>query len=277
MERFLRAVAALVLLYLAGRTFLYSQNNWLTVTHQEIISPNLPDEFAGFTIVHLSDLHGQTFGPGQSYLLRQITGQQPDIVVCTGDMVDANTYDPQPLFALLDGLAGLPVYYVSGNHEMAEGRWTELSVALRQKGVKVLTNSGLALERDGQTLRLAGLDDPSVRRDTETWLAERLAAVLATGEEGEYTILLAHRPEYFSLYAAAGADLTLSGHAHGGQVIIPFVGGLIAPGQGYFPEYYAGVYQRGEAALVVSRGLGNSVVKQRLFNRPEVVVITLRK
>lgn len=277
MRYLLRGAAFLLGLYLTGRVFLFSQNNWLVVTNQAITVPSLPDELSGLKIVHLSDLHGQMFGSEQSYLLQQITGQRPDIVVCTGDMVDANTYDPRPLFALLDGLAGLPVFYVPGNHEMAAGRWEELAAALRRREVVVLSDTARPFSKDGRTLRLAGITDPGARSNQEEWLTRRLTAAMSGRKEGEFTVLLAHRPEYFPLYAAAGADLILSGHAHGGQVIIPFAGGLIAPGQGLFPAYYAGAYRRAGAVLVVSRGLGNSVVKQRLFNRPEVVAVTLRK
>jgi predicted MPP superfamily phosphohydrolase len=275
MKRLLCWGILLLIVFLAGRAFLFAQNNWLVVTRQTITVPSLPESREGFTIVHLSDLHGQMFGSEQSYLLRLIKQEQPDIVVCTGDMVDSNTYNPEPLFALLDGLAGLPVYYVPGNHEIAAGSWDDLAAALRRKGVVVLDDDSRMLEA-GAGLRLAGITDPGVRGRDEDGVVERLSAALAERKEGEFTVLLAHRPEHFALYAAAGADLTLSGHAHGGQVILPGIGGLVAPGQGFFPEYYAGMYSRGAAALIVSRGLGNSVVKQRLFNRPEIVVITMR-
>ena len=95
-------------------------------------------------------------------------------------------------------------------------------------------------------------------------------------QETAYAILLSHRPELFETYAACGVDLVLSGHAHGGQFRLPFIGGLIAPNQGLFPKYDAGLFTDGNTNMIVSRGIGNSIIPIRFNNRPEIVLLELR-
>ncbi len=272
-------VRKLLNLALAGlilAVFLYSQNNWLRITRITLYPGGLPAEFAGLKIVQVADLHTKEFGPGQAGLLRAIRAEEPDLVVFTGDIIDSQTTDFRPVMDLMEGLAAYPRYYVAGNHELGSGRWSELSRELKARQVQILDRTSQRIEWGAASIRIVGIPDPFVGSDTLQARVERYLGTALRGiNRAEYTILLAHRPEHLASYAAAGADLVFSGHAHGGQVIIPWVGGLIAPGQGLFPQYYAGVYPQDKTTLVVSRGLGNSVVKQRLFNRPDLVVVTL--
>ena len=142
-----------------------------------------------------------------------------------------------------------------------------------------MQNESILLEREGQSIAFSGVEDPSFHddpllHDTEGIWERNLESL--SPEEGRYTILLSHRPEYFAFYEKLGFDLVLAGHAHGGQFRLPGIGGLWAPGQGLFPEYDAGLYQQGGTAMAVSRGLGNSLFPFRVNNRPEIVAITLQ-
>lgn len=157
-----------------------------------------------------------------------------------------------------------------------------LEAGLAARGVRVLRDGWTPLARGGEEIALLGLDDPGFAAGEDWTLAEgldqtqaRLSALLAQAGD-RFSLVLSHRPELLPAYAEAGADLVLSGHAHGGQVRLPGIGGLFAPGQGILPRLTSGVHARGETRLVVSRGLGNSAFPLRVFNPPEIVTVTLR-
>lgn len=248
------------------------QNNGLTVSRYEYASEKVDRELDGFTIVQISDLHNHRFGPGQSRLMEAAAGLEPDLIVITGDIVDCHRTDLAPALELVRGLAALaPVYYVTGNHEWVLPSQVrgELLAGLEEAGAVVLENRTASIRSGEGGFTLLGLSDENLTDGTLEGLMQDVPA-------GELTVLLAHEPQHWDRYAAAGADLVFSGHAHGGQVRLPLVGGLFAPGQGVLPELTEGVHTAGEAALAVSRGLGNSVFPLRLFNRPEVVALTLR-
>ena len=257
--------------------------NWqcwgLQTTHTEVVLSGLPAGFDGLRIVHLSDLHGHEYGQGSAELLERVAKEKPEIIVLTGDIIDREEQmDMIP--ALARGLAAIaPTFYVTGNHEWGVGTDAvrKLKPLLSECGVTVLTNRYEILERNGDQIVLAGVDDPNGFADQKT--PEELAAQIADRAPGLYTILLAHRNDRFDQYAAAGYDLILSGHAHGGIVRLPFTDGLISTGLKLFPRWTSGVYTLGDSTLFVSRGLGNNTVPApgfRLFNRPEAAVITLR-
>jgi hypothetical protein len=168
-----------------------------------------------------------------------------------------------------------PVYYVTGNHEWRSGRFSSLEERLKSSGVKVLRNEAKVITEGSLKIINVGIDDPmfNVDRGTE----DNLERALGGSDEDKFRLLLAHSPELFGLYSDKGVDLIFSGHAHGGQFRIPFIGGLLAPNQGSFPKYSAVKYQQGKSTMIVSRGLGNSLFPQRLFNRPEVMVVRLVK
>ena len=172
-----------------------------------------------------------------------------------------------------------PCYYVTGNHEARVSKYDEIKTGLTELGVIVLADERLEIEKDGQRIRLLGVDDLSFQTD---YLFGNSASVMQhtlqglVDEEDMYTVLLSHRPELFEVYTEGNIDLVLSGHAHGGQFRLPFVGGLVAPNQGLFPKYDAGLYTDGNTNMVVSRGIGNSVFPLRFNNRPEVILIELK-
>lgn len=261
--------------------FLYFENNSVVVTRIEIKNEKVPAEFNGFKILHLSDLHSKRFGQNQRILVTLIKKSRPDIIVFTGDLVDREHYDEKADVILLERAAEVaPVYYVTGNHEWWVGKFHVLEPNLVRAGVQVLRDDNTGITRKGQTIRVIGIDD--VARDGSAYTMEAAARtrldIAAKDLPGEdFKILLAHRPELFSVYGEYDVDLVLSGHTHGGQIRLPFLGGLIAPNQGFFPKYTSGTHKFGNMTVVINRGLGNSVVPQRIFNRPEIILITLRK
>lgn len=252
-----------------------------TVTQVEL--SGLPDAFDGLRIVHLSDNHGHEFGEDNSELLAMVAEQNPDLIVITGDIIDQESQITM-IPALAKGLVSIaPTYYVTGNHEWAlewgeaGGIVKELKALLEHHGVKVLSNEYVVLERGGSSVVLAGVDDPNGYVDQKT--PEELHAEITEYEPGLFTVLLAHRNDAFERYAAAGYDLVLSGHAHGGIIRLPFTDGLLSPARTFFPTWTAGVYRVGESTLFVSRGLGNNTTPIhgfRLFNRPDMAVLELK-
>lgn len=257
-------------------------NTALMVSEYTVTSARLPDGFDGCRIAQVSDLHNASFGEDNAELLALLAEEEPEYIFLTGDLVDASHTDVDVALAFAEEAAKLaPTYYVTGNHEARlerSGVYETLRDGLEAAGVTVLENAAVTLERGGDTIALLGVQDPAFDRsdDEADTVREALAGLRSDGAEG-YTLLLSHRPELFdSVYAPADVDLVLSGHAHGGQIRLPFVGGLVAPNQGLFPQYDAGLYTEGNTTMVVSRGLGNSILPLRVNNRPEVVMVTLR-
>jgi len=155
-----------------------------------------------------------------------------------------------------------------------------LKTGLKVLGVTVLEDEQIILEKNAEAICLIGVDDPSFQTDyllgdTATVMNTKLKTL--TSEDNAYTVLLSHRPELFDTYVERGVDLVLSGHAHGGQFRLPLIGGLVAPNQGLFPEYDAGLYAFDGTNMIVSRGIGNSIIPFRFNNRPEVVLIELTR
>ncbi len=262
--------------------FLYFENNYITTTKINIKSPGLPDTFDGYKIVHLSDLHNKKFGKDQKNLVKRIEDAHPDIIVFTGDLIDSRRFNAEISLELMKRLVDIaPVYYVPGNHECRSGRLEILCNDLKDIGVNVLRNVCDVVSRDGDGIYIIGIDDPSIYKteDVETKVVRReIDRIMDEIQDNDaFKILLVHRPDMFPLYSDYGFNLVLSGHAHGGQIRLPFIGGLVAPNQGIFPEFTSGEHKIDDSTMVVSRGLGNSIFPQRLFNRPEVVVLTLTK
>ena len=261
----------ILLILLTG--FCYVQNNYLVVTHYTYVSEKISKDFAGYRIVQVSDLHNATFGKDNQGLVEKIDMLNPDMIVITGDMVDSNRTDVDVALNFAKHAVKIcPTYYITGNHEnwlSAEDKQRLLN-GLSDAGVICLSDEAMDIQMDNRTVTLIGLNDESLRGNT-------LQNLVKNQEEETLQILLAHEPQYLEKYAMAKVDLVLTGHAHGGQFRIPFMGGLIAPDQGFFPEYTEGVHIKGQTTMVISRGLGNSVVPLRLFNLPEIVCVDINK
>ena len=255
-------------------------NTALTVNNVKISSSRIPAAFSGFRIAQVSDLHNAEFGKDNKKLLELLSESKPDIIVITGDLVDAKHTDIGVALDFAKEAVNIaPVYYVTGNHEASLSQYNELKTGLETIGVVVLEDETIQLKRDKEVITLIGLSDPNFTLKGDIF--GEVPAMVSTklnslaDDESSYTILLSHRPELFESYAHCNIDLVLSGHAHGGQFRLPFIGGLIAPDQGIFPKYDAGLFTNGSTNMIVSRGLGNSIIPIRFNNRPEVIVIKL--
>ena len=256
-------------------------NTTLMVSEIAISSDRLPASFSSFRIAHVSDLHNTEFGEGNATLLEKLSELQPDIIVITGDLIDARHTNVEVACDFAERANKIaPTYYVSGNHEASSNQYVELKDGLVLAGITVLDDDMIPLERNSESITILGLADPNftIRGDLFNEVPVMVNAKINNMLEQKtvYSVLLSHRPELFETYVSCGVDLVLSGHTHGGQFRLPFIGGLIAPDQGLFPQYDAGLFPDGSTNMIVSRGLGNSIIPIRFNNRPEIVLIELR-
>lgn len=274
----LLAVVAAVLIALV--IWIAWGNTALELNTYAVTSSRLPQSFDGYRIAHISDLHNAEMGEGNEKLLVMLREADPDMIAITGDLIDSrNTNVEIALQFAQEAMKIAPCYYVSGNHEARVNEYEELKTGLISAGVIILEDAQTEISIEGQTITLIGVNDPSFQTDylfgdSETVMNSKLTELHTDGEA--FTILLSHRPELFDAYAEHDVDLVLSGHAHGGQFRLPFIGGLVAPNQGLFPEYDAGIYTDGNTNMLVSRGVGNSILPFRINNRPEVILIELQ-
>ena len=254
-------------------------NTALEINEYKIVSNSVPQNFDGFRIAQVSDLHNAEFGEWNSKLLDLLSRTDPDIIVLTGDLIDSRNTDIEIALAFArEAMKIAPVYFVSGNHEARVSEYEDLKMGLAEAGVIVLENQKVEITREGESITLMGIDDPSFQESYLFGDAESVARQAIDDLQNEsdgYTILLSHRPELFDVYVDTGMDLVFSGHAHGGQVRLPFIGGLVAPNQGFFPKYDAGLFSEENTNMIVSRGVGNSIVPVRFNNRPEIILVTL--
>lgn len=253
----------LLLLMVCAVVWVLWANTAVELNAYIVIEKNLPAGFDGFRIAHISDLHSAGF-----YMdaVRLLADAEPDVICITGDLMDQrdDSVDVALDFAA-QAVRIAPCYYITGNHEarLSETLYKQLLEGLDALGVIVLEDSQALLRREEDTIAIAG----------HFWgNTDKVGEI--SGFDG-YRILLSHQPEDMDNYSAAGYDLVLTGHAHGGQFRLPFLGGVYAPGQGFFPRYTSGVYTLEKTDMVVSRGIGNSTIPLRLGNRPEVVLVIL--
>lgn len=255
-------------------------NTALELNRYIISSDRLPEAFDGYRIAHVSDLHNTEIGKDNEKLLAMLREADPDIIAITGDIIDSRNTDIDiALQFTKTAMEIAPCYYVTGNHEARVSEYDELKQGLTEQGVIILEDKCIGLDKSEETISLLGVNDPSFQTDylfgdSETVMQSKLQEII--NEEDTYTILLSHRPELFEVYTESKVDLVLSGHAHGGQFRLPFVGGLVAPNQGLFPKYDAGLYTEENTNMIVSKGIGNSILPFRFNNRPEVILIELK-
>ncbi len=271
MDKFLEywpLLLSAVLFLISLCIFLHWNNTALQVTEYTLCSERLPESFDGYRIVQISDLHNTAFGKDNCHLLEKIRALNPDLIAITGDIVQSRPMDKALAFAR-QAAEIAPVYYVPGNHEHRMDYET-LYVGLRTAGATLLLNQRITIAKDGGQICLVGVEDPIFCPDAS--MEETLLPLI----DDTYTVVLSHRPEYFDTYVSVAADLVLTGHAHGGQFRLPFIGGIFVPNQGLFPKYDAGLFVEGQTHMIISRGLGNSAFPFRLNNRPEIVAVTLK-
>ncbi|GAB2319718.1 metallophosphoesterase [Alkalibacterium sp. s-m-22] len=273
--------STILLLIIMTAGYLYYQNNAIELSIYDFEHEDIPESFEGYKIAQVSDLHNKEFN---GRLTAELEEQDPDIIVVTGDVIDRNrTNIPVAVQAMEEMLEIAPVYFVTGNHEMASGVYPELQREIDRIGVIDLDNSYERLEIEGQEIGLIGIEDPLflflddiIEAGSEDLLIQERIEDLIEEAGTEFNLLLSHRAELMSVYAAADVDLALTGHAHGGQIRLPFINGLFAPSQGFLPEYTSGQYVEDGTQMIVSRGLGNSIFPLRINNRPELVIVNLR-
>ena len=275
-----RGRGGLLLLALAVLAGLYVHwgNTALQAASFSPALPDLPQGFDGCRVVVLGDLHSTYFGEDNEKLLEAVGAQEPEYIFLVGDLLDA--FRDVPEGYAMETAAGLtaiaPTYYVTGNHEWALGDVRSLKKTLEAQGVTVLSNEFVTLERNGDAVVLAGIDDPNGYADQKS--PETVAAEVRAAWGDPFWMLLAHRNDHFpEQYSLLGADLVISGHGHGGVIRLPFTDGLVSTDRTFFPSYTAGLYEKNGSTLFVTRGLGNTGPSFRLFNRPEVAVLTLRR
>ena len=273
-----RALISLVILALLIATILVALWSGITVSRYTVSLPGLPKAFEDYRIVVISDMHCQSFGENQEDLIAKIHSLDPDMIAFTGDMLDKTILDPQATQVLCEAFEGIvPMYAVLGNHDLwiSSGDTKALTDVYASHGVTLLRGEAVPLTIGNDTVYLHGADDPAHwGNDTVGFLEENPPPVSPV--DHAVNILLYHRANAFPALNSLGFDLIIASHMHGGQVRIPFIGGLVSPTRELFPDYTAGYFSENNTQMVVSRGLGNSVSVPRVFNPPELVLITLR-
>lgn len=273
---------AIAVILLAFITWMVWSNTSIEVTRITIAGGRLPHSFSGFTIAHVSDLHNAEFGKSNLTLLRKLEAEKPDIIVITGDLADSRRTNIEIALEFAEKAMKIaPVYFVTGNHEARIDEYVRLEEGLKDLGVGVLRDEAHKIEKGSEEILLIGLDDPRFTLKNDRF--EEKQALVNTrlknlkADSNDYTILLFHRPELFEIYAANDIDLVLSGHTHGGQIRLPFIGAVAVPDQGIFPKYDAGLFRSGNTYMIISRGLSNSLLPVRVNCRPELVIVTLER
>lgn len=271
----LTALIILALIAAAAAFLIKDSRDDLEISRYEVKSQKLPESFDGFKIVQLSDLHGAEFGEDGMGLVEKVEELEPDIIALTGDFVtdEGDLAAVEKLAARLVKLC--PVYFISGNHEFGSGLAVKVRNILERAGVKYLSNEYLTISRGEDGILLGGVEDPLAYADMLS--PDELAQKMNDAAPDAFKILLGHRNYWMTEYPELPVDLIFCGHAHGGLIRIPGVGGLIGTDRRLFPDFDAGQFNNGRYTLIVSRGLGNSVSIPRVFNRPEIVCVELTR
>lgn len=266
-----------IILILCG-IYLYYENTKLQVSNYQIVNKNIPKYFNNYKIIQISDFHNTKSKKLNNDLIKEIKSQKPNIIVITGDLIDAKKTDIDVAINFIKEINEIaPIYFITGNHENSTNDYSLLREQLEENKIIILDNDIEVLKINDSEINLIGVSDPSIIRDSFITDNEIIKSELKNIEynKNNYTILLSHRPELFDTYVAENLNLVLTGHAHGGQIRIPFIGGLVAPNQGILPKYTSGMFESSKTTMIVSRGIGNSIIPFRINNRPELVVITL--
>jgi predicted MPP superfamily phosphohydrolase len=274
-------ILTIILILVGVILFFIFSNNSIVITEHNYKSNKIPSSFNGIKILQVSDLHNKSFGKNQEKIMKIIENISPDIILITGDLIDRRKYDLDSAENFIKKTVEIaPTYYSSGNHEAWSGKYSDIKMMLINNEVKVLDNQVEKYYIDNESINIMGLKDPAFLSSNylEGINTREIEEFLSTYESRkDFEIVLSHRPELLNLYEKYNIDIIFAGHAHGGQIRLPFIGGILAPDQGFFPKYDEGRYDGGNTTMYVSRGLGNSIFPIRVFNRPELVVVNLHK
>ncbi len=260
--------------------FTYFGNIRIKKRNITIEDKNLPEAFDSYKIAHISDFHNTEWnGKIEEFLLEE---DNLDGIFITGDLIDSRNPDFDLAFNFVKKLVEIaPTYYVSGNHELRLMEYEKFLKTLETLGVKIIENKAITIEKNGSEILIIGLGDVTgINRITsdENNSSRSDRVLKEINPPGNYyRILLSHRPELFQVYKDNNINLTFSGHAHGGQIVLPFIGPILAPNQGFFPDYTDGLYEEENSKLIVSKGLGNSSFPIRFNNNPDLIIVELKK
>lgn len=257
-------------------TTLYYILSGIGVSKYNLKSDKIPDEFNGFKILQISDFHRGTFNGGVEAVIKKVDKIKPDIITLTGDLMDEGYEDTSSVQNLVAQLVKIaPVYSVSGNHDKWYTGFNDLQDMMSKYGVKNLENKKDVIKLGDEHISILGIADPRVwePKQAEDYVKSNMKKL---APDNGFNLLLFHRANMFDTVKTGGYQLILSGHMHGGQFQIPFIGGLRSPHGEWFPKFTDGRYVENGSTMIVSRGLGNVVIIPRLLNPPELVLITLK-
>jgi predicted MPP superfamily phosphohydrolase len=255
--------------------YLYVQDNYLSVSKHIINNKKITEEFNNFKIAHISDFHNLKSKYLINGIIENLRKEKPDIIVITGDLIHQDN-NSNALFLISKIKDISKIYYVRGNHEKRSNNYSSLQDGLIKNGVIILNNQKEEIKINNKSINIVGVDDPYNKRDKKDTSNVLKSINNINYDRSKFTVLLCHRPELFFTYVKSKVDLVFTGHAHGGQVRVPFIGGLYAPNQGILPKYTNGLYQKDNTSMIVSRGLGNSGFPFRVNNRPNLIYVILK-
>ena len=256
-------------------------NSHVRLTEYEFSHRDVPGQFDGYKLLLVSDLHEAPFG---EQILEIIRRESPDVVLFCGDLVQLPGYGFEQAKAIAQGVGdSVPMYAVSGNHESQNREYEHIVGCLWDEGIHWLENDSVWLEKNGQRIYLIGLKDCGQHDPGGEGALEEIRWTVGEhhpGDDSLFILLLNHRANLYPYLKDTGVDLILSGHMHGGLLRLPFVRGVFGREGGetaLFPQYTYGFYDEGEAAMIVSGGCDKNPEKVRVFNQPEVVLVTLKR
>jgi predicted MPP superfamily phosphohydrolase len=267
------------------------ENKRLATTNYLIEQDQVPPAFEGMRFVCLTDLHQKSFGRENEKLIKQIRSCDPDAILIAGDMVtNSDTKNHGVALSIIRELAKeYVIYYAPGNHELKwelasrlhNTGYQEYIEELKKLGVYYLDNREISLKKGSDMLQIVGLNLTLAYYNKggkpKELTQEDLSDFISHSDQNSYTILLAHVPDYFEDYVVWGADLIISGHNHGGIMRLGKLGGVISPRYQFFPKYDAGVFKKNRSVMLLSRGLGSHTIPIRLFNRPELICVQIKR
>lgn len=275
-------IGGLVFFILLVVSYLYYENNVLEVINYDIKSEKISKEFDGYLIAQISDFHNTSSVNLRNKLVEKLEKNSPNIIVITGDFLDAYNTNMDIGIEFIEKIEKIaPIYFVTGNHESRVKQYSDFEDKLKQLNVNILNNESITIKQGEAFIELIGLQDTSfyiskaMVPEKKNIVNEKISNLVHNN--GIYKILLCHRPELFECYVKNNIDLVFTGHAHGGQFRIPFIGGVFAPNQGFLPKYTKGVYTQDSTNMVVSTGIGKSRIPFRINNRPELILVKLEK
>jgi len=263
----------LIILFLtiigASSANIYFEVNYVKLKNIILKSKKLP-KGQKLKILHISDLHNKKPSNNKS-LLNRIRKLNPDIIALTGDIIDAKSISFDNAYSLLEELVKINknTYFVSGNHEWRNRKKHDFISGLKKRNIRIINNTNELITKENFSINICGIDDPYSNH-------EDIYKAFYEIDDSNYTLLLSHSPDILFKKKILPCDLIICGHTHGGQVRFPFIGGIIAPGQGFFPKYDKGIYKlKKDTTLYINSGLGTSTFPIRFLNRSQISLITL--